>query len=454
VIRGLETAGHLESVQGEAGAGLFDPDTRRPMRSRMRATNQLYAMLREHGVRLKSFVDRRSFLPVRIKDKNKVLIAPPRGASKRIKEISKNLEIINELIESTFVGLHLTDAKLRAINSRLTEDPHKVALDFTKKRLYRVFSNGSLERNGRFSGGWWQNVPSEYRPHIYIGGPKSFGPKMTAELDYSAMFPSIAYALLGRTIDDTAYYLDGKEQQPEIRKVIKTALLTMLMAKNRASAAKAIHKKLSDDAIDSNPAFHDIARWKKRSNTPFQLPYRACVPNGCPSIRTIIGSLEKGHPQLAEHFFYNPDQGLYLMYRESRVAERVLLYMAEKGVPVLPIHDSFVVMTSWAGYAHLDNPAEGSQMPMENIMRMAFREELGVECKLKFDKREFQTKDPNGPKGGWTDGPTLDELNNYDPEPPEYGTYNRLHQDWYKQSRNAGSHIEAAIHNAHPDVEP
>ena len=50
--------------------------------------------------------------------------------------------------------------------------------------------------------------------------------------------------------------------------------------------------------------------------------------------------LEKHHA--IEDAFYS-GQGLRLQYIDSQLAERVMLHFANKGVPVLPVHDSFII---------------------------------------------------------------------------------------------------------------
>ena len=76
-------------------------------------------------------------------------------------------------------------------------------MEFERVRLYRVFNNGSFDEGGRFYGGWWQNLPSEYRQFITING------HTTSEYDYSA--PSILamlYAELGQPLRDDAYEIE------------------------------------------------------------------------------------------------------------------------------------------------------------------------------------------------------------------------------------------------------
>lgn len=41
--------------------------------------------------------------------------------------------------------------------------------------------------------------------------------------------------------------------------------------------------------------------------------------------------------------FLNSDIGLTLQYKDSKIAEDILKHFTKKGIPCLPIHDSFIV---------------------------------------------------------------------------------------------------------------
>jgi len=438
VIDGLQAAGFIEDRKGERGSGLFDPEARRPMRSRMRANEDLYRLLREHGIRLRMISTARDFALIRLKDGDGEPMDLPtdRESRRRIKEMEKNLQRINRMIDDSFVGLHVSDEQLRSINFRLTEDKDKFAVNFTRKRLYRVFNNGSMERGGRFTGGWWAEVPRDARPHIYIGGPKSYYPKFSAEVDFSSMFPSIAYALLGTEMDDSAYQLDGVDPKDKgVRNVVKHALLTMLMAEDANKARSATHMAVSDEHIRRFPDKYPEHKAWRRSGRKVQLNWQECAPKGSPSLPQIIRALEQKHEALRSDFLYKPDKGLYLMYRESQIAERVMLDMADKGAPVLPIHDSFVAMTSWVAYERETDAASGIGGFLDAAMRRAFKDELGVNCRISFDSREHQTNEAKK-RAVFEAAPPIDELYNRanpypDKEQTDYSTYIRHHEDWY-----------------------
>ena len=54
--------------------------------------------------------------------------------------------------------------------------------------------------------------------------------------------------------------------------------------------------------------------------------------------------IEKHHA--IEDAFYS-SQGLRVQHIDSQLAERVMLHFANKGVPVLPVHDSFLIAAQY-----------------------------------------------------------------------------------------------------------
>ncbi len=76
---------------------------------------------------------------------------------------------------------------------------------------------------------------------------------------------------------------------------------------------------------------------------------------------------------------------------------------------------------------------------VDMAMRSAFESELGVKCRLSFDKREPQLHE--GPSKV-TYAPTWEDLdkNMYTPEGEDYALYNKLYEDWFKPTTNTGQH--------------
>lgn len=51
------------------------------------------------------------------------------------------------------------------------------------------------------------------------------------------------------------------------------------------------------------------------------------------------------HPWLGAHL--GSDMGIRLMYTDSLIAERVLGHFTRQAIPVLCVHDSFIIAEQW-----------------------------------------------------------------------------------------------------------
>ena len=86
-----------------------------------------------------------------------------------------------------------------------------------------------LHTGGRFYGGWWQNIPKEYRHHLAVNGKKM------VELDYSNQHPSILYAQAAEIRPADCYAdvvpsssLPQDVTKKELRSAVKAAFNAML----------------------------------------------------------------------------------------------------------------------------------------------------------------------------------------------------------------------------------
>jgi len=106
----------------------------------------------------------------------------------------------------------------------------------------------------------------------------------------------------------------------------------------------------------------------------------AILATGAPSIGRIIDEPYAKHEPIHDMFYKRV--GGELMYEESQLAEEIMLQMAERGVAVLPVYDSFLVVRSWA------DTGGG----IDDLMQKVFEERYKVKCRIWFDKTEFAAR--------------------------------------------------------------
>jgi len=250
------------------------------------------------------------------------------------KHLLENLKIINETLSRSWYDLEIENEELDRLQDKLTSKDRRdqgtdYILDFGRRSLSRVFNDICFETGGRFYGGWWQNIPKEYRANIIIDG------KPTVEFDYSTIHPTILYFKEGLSPPDDAYTQIIKEnfnglglKTGKLRSMLKSAFNAMLNSK----------KALSNSPKGITPSDFGL-KWSQVS-------------------KAII----KTHSPIAHHFY--SDAGRRLQKIDSEIAEIVLLHFAKRYIPILPLHDSFIM------HHHFDGE-------LTQMMQKAFNEVVG-----------------------------------------------------------------------------
>jgi len=208
-------------------------------------------------------------------------------------------------------------------------------LNLSKRRMHRVFNNTDMTLGGRFYGGWWQEVPKGYRHFIMING------KPTVEFDYANLHPRILYAEKGIEPPEDCYSgiypaIPGYVLAPEktMRKAVKIALNAMLNA----------------------------SETMKRPPRGFRRKDCNC------SWKELSEAIMVTHKPIADKFYTG--QGLRLQKIDSDIAEYVMLHFKNQRMPVLPLHDSFIIRS-------------GYEETIETVMQKAFKKFVGAEIKIK-----------------------------------------------------------------------
>ncbi len=195
-----------------------------------------------------------------------------------------------------------------------------------RKELTRMFSSADMSKHGRLYG-WWQNMKPEQRLRIQLDG------EPVTELDYSQMHPSLLYHKLGMAVPSNAYI---DVQDTPMRELAKATFGRMLNSKDEKGTRHAFAKELgspkkADAIIDQLLAIH--------------------------------------HPLEREGNFWS-GAGLELMHRDSEVAVLMMTWARFKNLPLLPVHDSFLVATKHAE-------------AVEKQMKATYHAYMGIEPNIK-----------------------------------------------------------------------
>jgi len=226
--------------------------------------------------------------------------------------------------DTKWLNAFLMNAEIDFLDDGL--EPRIDPFERTLRRRFMIFSNQKerFDQGGRLFGGFWQNLKSDRRRNIRIGG------EPVAILDYSSMFTRLAYAEL-RAIppDCDLYSIPGFENY---RSGIKFAMNCFLFDGGpRRSWPRELGVGVGDDSAGKIESNQEAAEYRAR------LPMGATVT----SIREAILSV---HPILEKA--WDRRLGYRLMFRESEIMTSVLIELASKNVPALCLHDGLIVPVS------------------------------------------------------------------------------------------------------------
>lgn len=275
-------------------------------KSRIRATEALLALATSHGLNPASIAIVAASETILLRGPKEV-----RGKPGPLMEYEDNQETvklretlgrINALLEAAIITVDGQASAGDLLQPTQGDDEESLPTDRTAQRLYRVFNDGSFDRGGRFYG-WWQGLKKEVRQRLRING------EPVIELDFSGMHPRLCYALDGQPLrpEVDPYAIPGLEGA-DTRDLVKRGFNQLLNGTEKTSNAP-------PGCADRLPAG---MRWHQ-----------------------LLARIEEHHRPI-DHWL-RCRRGLELQAIDAGIAEQVLSYLAYRGIPCLPVHDSFIV---------------------------------------------------------------------------------------------------------------
>ena len=300
----LDELGYVDYVKGFP----HKVKSKKGFNSKVRAKPQLIELFNKHKVSLNMVSDEQvPLLVLRDRDKNDVTFRK----TKAIKKIEADLTSYNDLLAKTYIDLNETSC-------------NDIKPDKLNKKVRRIFNN-TFKEGGRYYGGWWLNMPSEYRSCMVIDG------KPIGESDFSHLHIALLYALEGVDgyNDPDPYEIwvgipKRYEDDKTVRDLVKLIFLTMLNARSKGSAKKAV----IFDIFENPKRYPNISLFQKGSS-PFG------------KLDDIFDTIISAHKPIQHHFFTGI--GLKLQYQDSIMATEIINYMTQiEKLPILSFHDGFV----------------------------------------------------------------------------------------------------------------
>lgn len=321
--------------------------------SRMRATKKLIRLIVKYRIKVR-MINRLSNSGYLVQREEKVRVRTGSRTVKVGKEIPiveatlpehilksrEILELYNKLLSETYIDVD-NEHLMRKDRAALKKKQYN--LDLTRKQVFRIYSNGKWDEGGRFYRAWWIECPKALRKYISING------NSTVELDYSGVHIQLLYAIKGINYaarDEDPYRLEGFPH----RKLNKLVLLTAINAQNDKDAVKATWSQIRKDkllmeyGLSSHKPLHDILEALKLKHHEIQ----DCIASG---------------------------YGIKLQYIDSQIAERIVEYFTTRRIPILTVHDSFIVESiTWR--------------TLEDVMKREYTAEVSRFLRLAFESTQ------------------------------------------------------------------
>jgi len=298
--------------------------------TKIKATPELIEYLEETGLSMDKIRSRRVW---------PVVWSPVEDEGEDSDETPIKIKVPRELAEEK--GLK----ELFEMNSILQKSDIRVGslpLYSFEKQCRRIFKDSNCTSYGRIHGGIWQNLPGKARPFITING------QGTVEVDISSTHPLIAYALEGYDLTEImktegkpydlsffprcAHSLELSSAGTTDREILKRGVMNCFNNESQRKAQQALQSEINTHKDIYTGRKHWLPRYHELKQQGINSP-------------GLIEAISQKHYRIGGWFFQQEgDAGwLRLNILESQIALKVIQYFNTLGVPVLPIHDSFIV---------------------------------------------------------------------------------------------------------------
>lgn len=313
----LRCEGYIEYVNASC---YRDPVTNIPYAgytTRMRATKKLIRLVVKHKVKLSMISRHPNEGVIYLRSEKVDDIASNVKFTKMPRDVEHSAKVLlsyNHLLQKSYIDI---DDELTTTDELKQKGIKEYTLDLSRKRVYRVFNNSDWKQGGRIYGAWWHGCPKELRKYIVINGSP------VVELDYSSIHVLLLYAHLGENfLDEGSDAYEGHD--------FRSAMKVVMMS--------AINAKPSDKADGDTRAIQ--ATWDTLIKKHNHMRKEHGIDSH-ESLYTMLEAIKERHPRIAK--FLASGEGIKLQKEDSDIAIDIINQHTKMNVPILSIHDSFIV---------------------------------------------------------------------------------------------------------------
>ena len=281
------------------------------------------------------------------------------------------VEKYNQLLEKTFIDIQSVDKPARIdllVGKKRKHANRRVLVNITHhdKFTRRIFKNRSFSDGGRFYGGWWQRVDSNFRKEIRLNNSP------IVEIDYSVLHVILAYSDAGidywQTTSKDPYDLPvrGISNSDHCRNITKLFLQLSLNATDKQNLFKVFRSELNYNIY------------------PYTFPDD--------SLLELLNMIKEYHPAIG-HLICS-GAGSRLTNIDSRICDYVIADFVMTDTPILSVHDGFIVPI-------------GEEDRLHQLMKEAFNE-ITSKARIEVEYNQNLTKARlyahNSQHGDWFSG--------------------------------------------------
>jgi len=254
--------------------------------------------------------------PILTKKKKKKSKPIEYQSTPEINQWREELTAYNNLLDETYIDI-LTLTEPIITRQKSNGDIQKIGINQNGKFVRRIFSRGDWATNGRFYGGWWQQIGEGFRRDITLNNLP------TVEVDYKGLHASILAAEAGHYDKNKDIYDLGEQILPQFdrkqqRKIVKGLVLTAINAKNKKEAFSAF-------------------RYDRDTGTPEKKLTNI-------ELEQYLIKFTQLHPYLEDKLC--TDQGVRLMFLDCQITAQIINNFVKRKKPILSVHDSYIVQTT------------------------------------------------------------------------------------------------------------
>jgi hypothetical protein len=189
----------------------------------------------------------------------------------------------------------------------------RMVIRIAYNQLHRVFNNSSFGLGGRYYGAYHLGMVKDIRLFMRINE------KPVVELDYKALHPRMLYHMEKKECGDDLYTV--RCESPDERRMNKLALLAMINAGEEKKAIQAMRNEFRKNKI------------------------RYGIKNK--DLYPLMEEFKQAHKPINKYFLSG--KGIELQNKDSQITENILNSFLKDGIPILPIHDSYLVEEKYEG---------------------------------------------------------------------------------------------------------